>query len=199
MFARITSELCLNRTAYRIDGQLSLIGEVRHTLGVLRNKMVVHCSVGSLELMQTSKVLKFINCFPLFNLQNFTPYYLYLNGKLLGKAKPVFFHPRYKITIEGGSNYFLNQHQCEYSSLMCDNNQIALFQKENISVNEQRNYYVQYNKCDEFGEAFLLLCCMLMDTEWHKNHRELSSLRYEKTLVRMQDVSQDRINWRPKE
>lgn len=188
----ITREMKKKHYSFSINTTKNISGKANYTFGLLLQKITIVSSKSVLQLKQTNWILKLLNAFPILNSEVLAPYKFYVNGRYCGKSKNVFLEPCFFFDIEN-KRYEVRLHNNNIISLMMNNTQIALFEKETSSRRE-RNIYKIRHSTEHIEKEMLLLFCAFADLVFYENESFVSYYKIEKNYV-LNDKYAERTKW----
>ena len=187
--------------SYTIDCDSAVTGKTNYTLGFLLPIWItVSDSQGNIyKLREANWLLKLLDwLFPIpfifISTAPLRPLRYYCNGERAGKARP-FFRKAGSFFFIDKDAYEIQDHSYNYTSIMKNDVQIALIQKEQWNQNKRTIYHISYKK-DACINAMLMLLCIFIDTKGFPNRMTMGSDRYERAHV-IGDKCKERTNWRP--
>jgi len=197
MKIEIVRKMKANKYVYDLYGRE--IGEANYTYSILPDRIKVFGENDDkdsvIALKQTNWLFNIIDILP-WDFKKLMPYKCYVDGKYSGKSEKTLFRAIYKFTISD-NEYELCEHSNNYVSLLKNNVQIALYQKDAETFAEQNLYRIEYTDDDSvINLSELYLFCIFIDRVFFKNTNGLYYARYEKTYV-INDKYSDRAKWSP--
>ena len=187
--------------SYTIDYDSAVTGETNFTLGfLLPIRITVSDGEGNVyKLREANWLLKALYFFlPIpfvfINLEPLKPLRYYDNGVQTGKAGDFFKKSGYYFLV-GEDVYEFHDHSHNYTSIMKNDVQIALIQKERWNQYERTAYHISYKK-DACTRAMIMLFCIFIDTKGYPNRMTMGGDQYERGHV-FGDEIKERTNWKP--
>lgn len=198
MYFDIKKELKLKKIHYSVLQKNSYKGQANITLGVLLRRIVVSNLITghTYKLKQNNIFYKLlyicVGCWLPIDL--FPEYRLYSNNKYIGKTKVSFCTPKRILRI-GNDIYELCIHSNNYISIMKNNIQIALVQREKSIHMEQSKYHVVYDEKLENNMELLFLLIIFIDIIYFPQGNKINYFKYETTAGN--DKYFSRTSWTP--
>jgi len=188
---KITSE----GFSYTISCDPTLEGTTNFTLSLLPIHItVVECDTNIYQMKEANWLLKLISWIPIPIWNRLMPFKYYLNGSLLGKSKTTLFRPAFFFPI-GADVYEIRGHSKNYYSMMKNDVQVALIQRETYVYHERNTYQIKFKE-DCCPKPILLLLCIFIDTKFYPNQGSIFTNRWDTDYV-INDLYEDRVLWKP--
>jgi len=189
----ITRTAEYGKIQYTLPWEKSLLGEANWTyMGLRLQKISVKDEENCIfELKQTNWLIKIINLIPPLIFFTLTPFEFFKNEIFCGRSKRNVFDAAYSFHAEN-CVYEVRGHSNNYTSLMKNDKQIALYKRDPEVVVGQAKYHVDYDSNQELG--LILLFGAFMDAVFHKSRGSIDFVKYEKSYV-ISDPFPERASW----
>ena len=188
---KIARKISSGKYLYTMENDSLYTGAANWTFGIRLLKICVSDSNIFWEVKQTNYIIRIINSLPFLSLEDFTPYKFYQGNIYIGISKKKIFRAVYDFKINENS-YELRLHNNNYFSLMKNNIQIALYQKEKWTINEENQYRVKFDSIKE-NKLIIFLFCIFSDAVFFTDNKA-TSIKYEKNYP-LTDSYSERVKW----
>lgn len=156
-------------------------GRVNHTLNIPPRKMQLFKDGEEFYLFRQKNVFyNVIMLLPRFlGFDMVPPYYLFHGGKTVGKSKVSFCSPKRRVAV-GDDIYKIDLHSNNFISVTKNEQEIAMIEKEKISIAEIHVYHIDIK--DEKEAEMIFLLAMVADCRFYPQRGRWSYWKYERTL-----------------
>lgn len=195
MNINVTRQMNAKKYLYSTNPYSALKGEANHSFGIVPRKIKVFDGKKNIEIKQTNWTAGVFSLIPILNKKALAPFKYCVDGKCIGKSQTEVFEPVHFFYIDNYV-YEIRAHSGNYVSVLKDDNQIALYKKEDISYGELISYHVEYKETADVSIADIFVFCIFIDVVFFRDNNSAAYFRKEKTFV-LNDEYKDRIKWHP--
>lgn len=168
-----------------------------HTWGLARRRLTAYQDKRAIyALKQTNLVAKvlLIPLAPVLPSRTLPVYKLYDRNVQVGRTRACPFSPRKELKWDDVI-YEFYLHSDNYISIMKGGVQVALLQKDAVTIGEQNRYSVVFDAELEASILKILLFTAFIDIIYYPNRLKASYWKYEKTVGK--EKLPERLEWKP--
>ena len=197
MTLHIIRSLSSGKKHYTVQEKAFIEGIANNTFGLLPQRISVKTDDVGYVFRQKNVLLHVIfGLFPLIYPSALRSYEILKNEKICGYSE-YRFGDRATYFYLDEDCYELRGHTNDIFSLLKNNEQIAVFQKEHYSYAEHNKYRILYEENAEPDTALLLMFCIHIDCRYYRNPENgIRLVNREKSWV-VNDPFPERAEWTP--